>query len=92
LSSIAAAAAADGEFDLAMVWICKFGLHIRCCRLFNHIIVVGIRMSGNVSLDIVWIDKFSQCCRPHSLTRRRSDNIVVVVGSTTDDGGVEEER
>lgn len=82
-------AAADGKLDIAVVWIRIFCLPI---ILNNHVVVVVVRVSGNVSLDIVWIDKFSQWCR-HRCARsssRRSDN-VVAVGSTTD-GGVQEEE
>ena len=73
----------DGKLDIAEVWIWKF------CPV---VVVVVVRVSGNVSLDIVWIDKFSQWCRHHCARRssRRSDN-VVDVGSTTD-GGVQEEE
>jgi len=76
--------ATDGKLDIAVVWIWKF------CPV---VVVVVVRVSGNVSLDIVWIDKFSQWCRHHCARRRssrRSDN--VVAGGGTTDGGVQEEE
>jgi len=79
--------ATDGKLDIAVVWIWKF-----CLVVVVVVVVVVVPVSGNVSLDTVWIDKFSQWCRRHCArsSSRRSDN-VVAVGSTTD-GGVQEEE